>query len=53
VGIFPTATAILPLLGALLPEQNDWWQLQRYYLQLECSQALGATLPARLSAVMG
>jgi len=40
------------LVGALLLEQNDEWQLQRRYLQLEGLQALGDHQPARLSAVM-
>mgnify|MGYP003543073933 FL=1 len=52
VGIFPNEAAITRLVGALLLEQNDEWQLQRRYLQLEGLQALGDNQPARLSAVM-
>jgi putative transposase len=52
VGIFPNEAAIVRLVGALLLEQNDEWQLQRRYLQLEGLQALGENQPARLSAVM-
>ena len=52
VGIFPNEAAITRLVGALLLEQNDEWQLQRRYLQLEGLQALGDNAPARLSAVM-
>ena len=52
VGIFPNEAAITRLVGALLLEQNDEWQLQRRYLQLEGLQALGDNHPARLSAVM-
>jgi len=52
VGIFPNEAAIVRLVGALLLEQNDEWQLQRRYLQLEGLQALGNNQPARLSAVM-
>ena len=33
-------------------EQNDEWQLQRRYQQLEGLQAVGDNQPARLSAVM-
>jgi putative transposase len=52
VGIFPNDAAIVRLVGAILLEQNDEWQLQRRYLQLEGLQALGDNHPARLSAVM-
>jgi putative transposase len=52
VGIFPNEAAIARLVGALLLEQNDDWQLQRRYLQLEGLQVLGDNQPARLSAVM-
>lgn len=52
VGIFPNEASITRLVGALLLEQNDEWQLQRRYLQLEGLQALGDNQPARLSAVM-
>jgi hypothetical protein len=38
--------------GALLLEQNDEWQLQRRYLQLEGLQALTDNQPTRLSAVV-
>src|SRR5262249_46725002 len=52
VGIFPNEAAIVRLVGALLLEQNDEWQLQRRYLQLEGLQALGDNQPATVSAVM-
>lgn len=52
VGIFPNEGAITRLVGALLLEQNDEWQLQRRYLQLEGLQALVDNQPARLSAVV-
>ena len=52
VGIFPTEAAITRLIGALLLEQNDEWQLQRRYMQLEGLQQLADNQPARLSAVI-
>jgi putative transposase len=52
VGIFPNESAITRLVGALLLEQNDEWQLQRRYMQLEGLQLLADNQPARLSAVV-
>jgi putative transposase len=52
VGIFPNEPAITRLVGALLLEQNDEWQLQRRYLQLEGLQTLVDNQHARLSAVV-
>jgi putative transposase len=52
VGIFPNEAAITRLVGAMLLEQNDEWQLQRRYMQLEGLQSLVDNQPARLSAVV-
>jgi putative transposase len=52
VGIFPNDAAITRLVGALLLEQNDEWQLQRRYLQLEGLQAISENQAVRLSAVI-
>jgi putative transposase len=52
VGIFPNDPAITRLVGALLLEQNDEWQLQRRYLQLEGLQTISDNQSVRLSAVM-
>lgn len=52
VGIFPNDAAIVRLVGALMLEQNDEWQLQRRYMQLEGLTALSDNQAARLSAVI-
>jgi putative transposase len=52
VGIFPNDAAITRLVGALLLEQNDEWQLQRRYLQLEGLQTISENQAVRLSAVV-
>jgi putative transposase len=52
VGIFPNDAAITRLVGALLLEQNDEWQLQRRYMQLEGLKTLSDNQTVRLSAVV-
>jgi putative transposase len=52
VGIFPNDAAIVRLVGALLLEQNDEWQLQRRYMQLEGMAVVSDNQTARLSAVI-
>jgi putative transposase len=42
VGIFPTEASITRLVGAILMEQNDEWQLQHRYMTLETMTGLGA-----------
>jgi len=52
VGIFPNDPAIMRLVGALLLEQNDEWQLQRRYMQLEGLKTVSDNPLHRLSAVV-
>ena len=40
VGIFPDEKSISRLIGAVLLEQNDEWQLQHRYMQLEAMAEL-------------
>jgi putative transposase len=44
VGIFPGEASITRLIGAVLLEQNDEWQLQHRYMQVEAMAEL--TVPA-------
>ena len=42
VGIFPCEASITRLIGAVLLEQNDEWQLQHRYMQVEAMAELTA-----------
>jgi putative transposase len=54
VGIFPNEASIIRLIGAVLLEQNDEWQLQHRYMQVEAMAELmnqaGDAEPRKLSA---
>jgi putative transposase len=44
VGIFPNEGSIIRLIGAVLLEQNDEWQLQHRYMQLEAMADLATSM---------
>jgi transposase-like protein len=44
VGIFPGEAAIVRLIGAVLLEANDEWQLQHRYMQVEAMSELALPL---------
>ena len=48
VGIFPNEGAIIRLIGAVLLEANDEWQLQHRYMQTE---PMADIMPAVVDAV--
>ena len=49
VGIFPNETAIIRLIGGVLLEQNDEWQLRHRYMQVEAMAELATALAAEPS----
>jgi putative transposase len=55
VGIFPNEASITRLVGAILMEQHDEWQLQHRYLSLETitgsADSLAIDIPAALTKV--
>jgi transposase-like protein len=42
VGIFPNEASIIRLIGAVLLEQDDEWQLQHRYMQVEAMAEITA-----------
>jgi transposase-like protein len=50
VGIFPNEPAVVRLIGAVLLEQNDEWQLQHRYMQVEAMAEILTPSPAEETA---
>lgn len=50
---FPSEASIIRLVGALLLEQSDVWQMQRRNMSLEALQSLSDNHPAQPAAVVG
>jgi transposase-like protein len=51
VGIFPNEDSIVRLIGAVLLEQNDEWQLQHRYMQIEAMAELETPAEAHRSLI--
>lgn len=51
VGIFPNEASVRRLVGAVLLEQNDEWQLQHRYLTLETMTGMAASDEATIAAL--
>jgi putative transposase len=53
VGIFPNEDSVRSLVGAILLEQNDDWQLQHRYLTLETMTGMAVVDDAAVTALPG
>jgi putative transposase len=51
VGIFPNEASVRRLVGAVLLEQNDDWQLQHRYLTLETMTGMAANDETAMAAL--
>ena len=51
VGIFPNEESIVRLIGAVLLEANDEWQLQHRYMQVEAMAELDIPATERQTSI--